>query len=82
MKCVLAVRGRSLKSVVGNNMKVIFKNQAKKCNNSEHCLAIEYPINDKDISGTIIELKGRFPNKGMIVNLKCKELIYIENFQI
>ncbi|MBL7159506.1 DUF861 domain-containing protein [Candidatus Microgenomates bacterium] len=58
-------------------MKVIHKNQTKKLKHSDICTSIEYPLGDKDINGAIIKLKGRYPDKGRVVNLKCKELAYI-----
>jgi len=32
---------------------------------------------DKDINGAVIELNGRYPDKGRAVNLKCKMLSYV-----
>ncbi len=58
-------------------MKVIRKNQTKRFKNSPVCIAHEYPLGDKDINGVVIELKGRYPDKGRVVNLKCKELVYL-----
>jgi len=58
-------------------MKIIHKNQTEKFKNSENCTAIEYPMGDKDINGAIVELTGRYPDKGRIVNLECKELAYV-----
>ena len=58
-------------------MKIIRRNQAEEFKNSNACKAIEYPLEDKDINGAIIELNGRYPDKGRVVNLKCKELAYI-----
>lgn len=58
-------------------MKTIHKNQTKIFKNSEACTAIEYPLGDKDINGAVIELNGRYPTKGRVVNLKCKEMAYI-----
>ena len=58
-------------------MKVVYKNQAKEFKNSDVCTAIEYPMEDKDINGAVIELTGRYPDKGRAVNLKCKELAYV-----
>lgn len=60
-------------------MKIIRKDQTEKFNNGEHCVAIEYPLGDKDINGAVIELAGRYPEKGRVVNLKCKELAYVIN---
>ena len=58
-------------------MKIIHKNQTKIFKNSEACTAIEYPMEDKDINGAVIEITGRYPAKGRTVNLKCKEMAYI-----
>jgi len=58
-------------------MKVIHKNQTKEHKNSDVCVAIEYPMGDKDINGAVIKLNGRYPDKGKVVNLKCKEMAYI-----
>jgi len=58
-------------------MKVVYRNQTKKFKNSQVCTAIEYPLGDKSINGAIIELNGRYPDKGRVVNLKCKELAYV-----
>ncbi len=58
-------------------MKIIHEDQTKKFKNGENCIVIEYPLGDKDINGAIVELTGRYPNKGRVVNLKCKELCYV-----
>ncbi len=58
-------------------MKIVRKDQTKEFKNSDVCVAIEYPMGDKDINGAVIELSGRYPDKGRVVNLECKELIYV-----
>jgi len=58
-------------------MKIIHKDQTEKFKNSENCVVTEYFLGDKDINGAIVELTGRYPNKGRVVNLKCKELAYV-----
>jgi mannose-6-phosphate isomerase-like protein (cupin superfamily) len=58
-------------------MKAVYKNQSHEFRNSLVCTAIEYPLGDKDINGAVIKLKGRYPDKGRVVNLKCKELAYV-----
>jgi mannose-6-phosphate isomerase-like protein (cupin superfamily) len=58
-------------------MKVIKKHQTNRFENSKSCTAIEYPLGDKDINGSVVELDGRYPEKGMVTNSKCKELVYI-----
>jgi mannose-6-phosphate isomerase-like protein (cupin superfamily) len=58
-------------------MKIVYKNQTKKFKNSEVCTALEYPMEDKDINGAVIELAGRYPDKGRTVNLECKEMAFV-----
>ena len=58
-------------------MKIVRKNQTEVYKNSDVCTAIEYPLGDKDINGAVVELNGRYPDKGRVMNLKCKELSYI-----
>ena len=58
-------------------MKILRKEQTKQIQNSEGCIAVEYPLGDKDINGALIKLNGREPDKGRVVNLECKELAYI-----
>ena len=59
------------------DMEVIRKNQAVVFKNSESCTAFEYPTRGKDINGAIIELTGRYPDAGGVVNERCAELIYV-----
>lgn len=58
-------------------MKIIKKDQTREFKNSDVCIAIEYPMDDKDINGAVIELDGRYPDTGRVVNEKCKELVYV-----
>lgn len=58
-------------------MKFINKNQTKIFKNSEACTVIDYWTDDKDINGAVIELSGRYPDKGRAMNLECKEMAYI-----
>ncbi|HUW22286.1 MAG TPA: cupin domain-containing protein [Candidatus Bathyarchaeia archaeon] len=58
-------------------MKLVRKTQTKRHKNSQVCLAIEYPLGDKKINGAVIKLKGRYPDHGRVVNLRCKELAFI-----
>lgn len=58
-------------------MRIIYKNQTKVFKNSDACTAIEYPLDDKDINGAVIELNGRYPIKGRAMNLECKEMAYV-----
>jgi molybdopterin converting factor small subunit len=63
-------------------MKVVRSSQTRINENSPVCIAIEYPFDDKDINAAVIKIKGRYPDKGRVVNLKCKELVHILNESI
>ena len=59
-------------------MKFVTKKQSKEFKNSETCIAVEYPLNDKDINIAVVKLKSdRYPSTGWAVNEKCKEISYI-----
>ena len=58
-------------------MKLINKEETSKYKNSNNCIATEYPMNDKDINIAIIDITGRYPTKGRVVNNKCKEIVYV-----
>ena len=58
-------------------MKVVRQREASPHQNNEFCTATAYPTGDKDISVALIELTGRYPSKGTVLNEKCKELAYV-----
>ena len=58
-------------------MKIVRENESKKFKNIENCIATEYPLEDKDINMAVVKVTGRYPEKGRVTNLKCKELTYI-----
>jgi mannose-6-phosphate isomerase-like protein (cupin superfamily) len=58
-------------------MKIVHENQARKFKNSDTCMATEYPLGDKDINVAYVEVLGRYPAEGRVMNEKCKELAYI-----
>jgi len=58
-------------------MKVVHRSQTEEHRNSEVCLAVEYPLGDKDINGAVIKLAGRYPGEGRVVNRECKEMAYV-----
>lgn len=58
-------------------MQIVRKDQTKAYKNSEKCTAFEYPTEGEDINGAVIELTGRYPDVGMVVNEQCSELVYI-----
>lgn len=58
-------------------MKTVRKNQVVRFDNSDTCVAKEYPLGDADMNGAVIELSGRYPERGSAVNTICKELAYV-----
>lgn len=58
-------------------MHILTKEESTKHQNSPDCIAYEYPIDNKDINGAIIELTGRYPEKNSGVNTVCQELVYV-----
>ena len=58
-------------------MKFVKKQEAKTYKNSDGCIAYEYHIGDNDINGAVIEIEGRYPDEGRVVNEKCKEIGYV-----
>ena len=58
-------------------MKVVKKSQSKRFKNSDKCTAYEYPLNDKDINGSVIKIAGRYPDNGSVMNEVCKELAFV-----
>lgn len=58
-------------------MTITQKNQAKIIKISKTATAYEYPIMDNAIHGAVIEINGRYPEKGRVVNEKVTELGFV-----
>lgn len=58
-------------------MKIVKKEESQSFKNGEACIAYEYAMGDEDINGAVVEITGRYPEKGRTVNTKCKELGYV-----
>ena len=59
-----------MKRIIKKENRIIFENSPK-------CIAYEYPMEDKDINVAIIEIDGRYPDKGHVLNEKVKELVLV-----
>ncbi len=57
-------------------MNIARKEEAKTVKVSNTVTAHEYPLLDKAIHGSVIELSGRYPEQGRVVNETCSELSY------
>jgi mannose-6-phosphate isomerase-like protein (cupin superfamily) len=59
-------------------MKHVKAADGKRFQNSMNCIAIEYLFEgEEDINNAVIELNGRYPDKGLSLNEVCKEVIYV-----
>lgn len=58
-------------------MQVVYKAETQKFQNSATCCALDYPMEENEINGAVIELSGRYPDTGSVTNLQCKELAYV-----
>jgi mannose-6-phosphate isomerase-like protein (cupin superfamily) len=56
---------------------IIKKEDRVEHKNSDKCVAHEYPMHDKDINIAHIEIDGRYPNSGLVLNEKVKEIVYV-----
>ncbi len=58
-------------------MRKIQKSEATRIANSDQCEVLEYPFDEKDINGSVISVRGRYPESGYALNKVCKEIVYI-----
>lgn len=58
-------------------MEIVKKNRITKHKNSDTCKANAYLMKNKDVSGAVVTISGRYPEKGRVVNKKCQELVFI-----
>lgn len=56
---------------------IIKKNARIRKEISPKCIAYEYPTVDKDIDVAIIEINGRYPDEGYVINEVVKELVLV-----
>ncbi|MFH1280922.1 MAG: cupin domain-containing protein [Candidatus Beckwithbacteria bacterium] len=58
-------------------MQLIKKNNKHKFSPYKGTIVWEYPTDNPDINGAVVEINGRYPDKGRVVNHKCQELVYV-----
>jgi mannose-6-phosphate isomerase-like protein (cupin superfamily) len=56
---------------------IIKKKDRIRHENSPECIAFEYPIGDKDINMAFVEIRGRYPDEGYVINESVKELVFV-----
>ena len=58
-------------------MQIVQMADAQEFKNSQTCSVYEYFMEDRQINGAVVKLSGRYPETGCVLNLKCKELVYV-----
>jgi len=58
-------------------MKIRKKAEAVRHENSEACVAYEYEMPSTEIDGAVIELTGRYPEDGWVINTVSTSLVHI-----
>lgn len=58
---------------------IIKKENRIRNENSPECIAYQYEHKDEDINIALIEISGRYPDKGRVINEICKEVALVVN---
>lgn len=58
-------------------MQVVYAAERQKFQTSKACSVLEYPMEENEMNGAVIQLNGRYPDTGWVTNLECKELGYV-----
>ena len=58
-------------------MEIIRENEKRTLSPLAHVTIHEYYTHDAEISGGVAVIKGRYPERGFVINQKCKELVYV-----
>lgn len=60
---------------------IVKKKDRKRHENSATSIAYEYTFKDKDINVAVVEIRGRYPEEGFVLNEEVKEMFFV-NFGI
>ena len=58
-------------------MNIARKTETKETKVGNTMTVFEYPIMDDTLHGAVVVLRGRYPEKGRVVNEKCYEVGYV-----
>jgi len=58
-------------------MKILKREQANEYSNSENCKGFEFDLGDSNLDGAVVSVVGKYPDNGQVVNLDCKEIVYV-----
>jgi mannose-6-phosphate isomerase-like protein (cupin superfamily) len=56
---------------------IIKKADRKEFKNSERCIVYEYPLKENGLNVAFVEINGRYPDEGCVVNEKVKEIVFV-----
>ncbi len=59
-------------------MNIVRSTDATRFENAASCIAYEYDTHTPDINIARIEINGRYPLEGRVMNTKVTELVYVE----
>jgi mannose-6-phosphate isomerase-like protein (cupin superfamily) len=65
------------KNLGENSLEVVYQREAVASKGSPFISVFEYCMKDKEINGAKVILKGRYPERGWVENLTCKEMAYV-----
>ena len=57
-------------------MQVVAQKAAKRIENGESCIAFEYPLETERLNMALVEIGGRYPESGRVMNSACEELAF------
>ena len=60
-------------------MKVCSKKQAIGCRNGDNCVVTQFPMANEELDMAVVEVTGRFPERGCAINHKVAEMVYIQS---
>lgn len=58
-------------------MKICKKNESFQRKNADNCLVTEYEISDDVLDFAVVRVDGRYPESGLAINRKVKEIVYV-----
>jgi len=58
-------------------VKIVLRKDSIQHKNNLTSVSNEYETDDKDINVALVEINGRYPDKGRVYNTICKELVYV-----
>jgi quercetin dioxygenase-like cupin family protein len=58
-------------------VQVLSESDANTFTNSENCSGFEFPFNSSQLNIAVVEVNGRYPQTGSLLNEECDEIGYV-----